>query len=92
MHIRRALLARLSDAAYDTIQSFHSDSAICFAIFLHHLPDLTSQHQPSVLLKALEVWLAHPLRLMDRERSLATISCVLSFSPPHRGCPILQPA
>lgn len=55
MQIRRALLAKLSDAAYDTVQSFHSDSAICFAIFLHYLPDLTSQHNSVTLLKALEV-------------------------------------
>lgn len=55
MQIRRALLAKLSDAAYDTVQSFHSDSAICFAIFLHYLPDLTSQHNSYTLLKALEV-------------------------------------
>ena len=55
MKVRRALLSTLSDAAYDTVQSFHSDSAVCFSIFLHHLPDLTSQHPPSVLLQAMEV-------------------------------------
>ena len=55
MKVRRALLSELSDAAYDTVQSFHSDSAVCFSIFLHHLPDLTSQHPPSVLLHAMEV-------------------------------------
>lgn len=55
MKVRRALLSTLSDAAYDTVQSFHSDSAVCFSIFLHHLPDLTSQHAPSVLLHAMEV-------------------------------------
>ena len=54
MKIRRMLLSNLSDAAYDTIQSFHSDSAICFAIFLHHLPDLTSQHSSHAQLKAME--------------------------------------
>ena len=55
MRIRRALLGTLSDAAYDTVQSFHSDSAVCFALFLHQLPDLTSLHPPHVLLRALEV-------------------------------------
>ncbi len=55
MKVRRALLSELSDAAYDTVQSFHSDSAVCFSIFLHHLPDLTSQHPPNVLLHAMEV-------------------------------------
>ena len=54
MRIRRALLATLSDAAYDTVQSFHSDSAVCFSLFLHQLPDLTSLHPPHVLLRALE--------------------------------------
>eukprot|EP00884_Botryococcus_braunii_P000756 jgi/Botrbrau1/10681/Bobra.139_2s0011.1 len=48
------LLATLSDAAYDTVQSFHSDSAVCFSIFLNCLPDLPSQHPPQVLLQALE--------------------------------------
>ena len=87
MHIRRALLARLSDAAYDTIQSFHSDSAICFAIFLHHLPDLTSQHQPSVLLKALEVRLAHPRHSTATSIASNHLLCAdkpaLSPSPPR---------
>jgi len=55
MKVRRALLSELSDTAYDTVQSFHSDSAVCFSIFLHHLPDLTSQHPPNVLLHAMEV-------------------------------------
>ncbi|KAK9917148.1 hypothetical protein WJX75_001304 [Coccomyxa subellipsoidea] len=58
MKIRRALLSVLSDAAYDTVQSFHSDSAVCFSVFLHHLPDLTSQHPPHVLLRAIEATFA----------------------------------
>lgn len=52
--IRRSLLARLSDAAYNTIQSFQSDSAVSFAVFLHHLPDLTAQLPPDVLLRAMQ--------------------------------------
>lgn len=55
MRVRRALLSVLSDAAYDTVQSFHSDSAVAFSIFLHHLPDLTQQQPPHVLLRAMEV-------------------------------------
>ena len=55
MKIRRALLATLADAAYDTVSSFHSDSAISFSIFLNHLPDLDSQQSPQVLLQAMEV-------------------------------------
>lgn len=55
MRIRRMLLSHLSDAAYDTIQSFHSDSAICFAIFLNFLPDLVSEHSSHTQLEAMEV-------------------------------------
>ena len=55
MKIRRALLSTLADAAYDTVSSFHSDSAISFSIFLNHLPDLESQQAPQVLLQAMEV-------------------------------------
>ena len=55
MKVRRALLAVLSDAAYDTVQSFHSDSAVAFSLFLRHLPDLAGQHPPHVLLRAMEV-------------------------------------
>jgi hypothetical protein len=53
--IKRALLAGLSDAAYNAIQSFHSDSAVSFALFLHHLPNMYSQQPPEVLLKAVQV-------------------------------------
>lgn len=58
MTVRRALVAGLSDAAYDAVQSFHSDSAVAFAVFLHHLPDLESRHPPVVLLAALQDTLA----------------------------------
>lgn len=53
--IKRRLLDQLSDAAYNSIQSFHSDSAVCFAVFLNHLPDLVQQQQPNVLLNAMQV-------------------------------------
>ncbi len=54
--VRRHLLAVLSDAAYNTVQSFHSDSAVCFALFLNELgPDLTVQQPPDVLLRAMQV-------------------------------------
>ncbi|DBB02245.1 TPA: hypothetical protein ACH3X3_011267 [Trebouxia sp. C0006] len=58
MKIRRALLSTLADAAYDTVSSFHSDSAISFSIFLNHLPDLNSQQTPQVLLQAMEATIA----------------------------------
>lgn len=53
--IKRRLLDQLSDAAYNSIQSFHSDSAVSFAVFLNHLPDLVQQQQPNVLLNAMQV-------------------------------------
>ncbi len=66
MKIRRKLLACLSDEAYDTVQSFHSDSAISFAIFLHHLPSLQKPQSPQGLLTAMQVyqsehsdWISH---------------------------------
>ena len=54
MDIRRTLLASLSDAAYNAVQSFHSDSAVSFAIFLHHLPDMDAPQSPAAVLKALQ--------------------------------------
>ena len=57
MAVRRALVSGLSDAAYDSIQSFHSDSSVAFAVFLHHLPDLDSPQPPAVLLTALQATL-----------------------------------
>lgn len=53
--IKRRLLDQLSDAAYNSIQSFHSDSAVSFAVFLNHLPDLVQHQQPNVLLNAMQV-------------------------------------
>lgn len=58
MKIRRALLSTLADAAYDTVSSFHSDSAVSFSIFLNHLPDLESQQTPQKLLQAMEATIA----------------------------------
>jgi hypothetical protein len=40
--------------AYNTIQSFHSDSAVCFALFLHHLPDMCNQLHPHALVTAMQ--------------------------------------
>jgi len=38
--VRRRLLAGLSLEAYNSCQSFHSDSAVCFAVFLNQLSDM----------------------------------------------------
>ena len=48
------LLAELSDAAYNTVQSFHSDSAVSFSIFLNALPDMCAHQPPDVLLRAMQ--------------------------------------
>lgn len=53
--IKRRLLEQLSDAAYNSIQSFHSDSAVSFAVFLNKLPDLVNQHTPDMLVTAMQV-------------------------------------
>lgn len=58
MKVRRAMLASLSDAAYNAVQSFHSDSAVAFALFLHHLSSLTAPLQPAQLLAAIEATVA----------------------------------
>lgn len=55
MGIRRAMLALLCNDAYETVQSFHSDSAVAFALFLHLLPDLQTELTPVQLLQAMEV-------------------------------------
>ena len=52
--IRRKLLEGLSEAAYDSVQSFHSDSAVSFALFLSFLPDMEAQQPPDVILMALQ--------------------------------------
>ena len=52
--IRRHLVASLSDKAYDAVQSFHSDSAISFALFLNFLPDTDKQLLPDAILRALQ--------------------------------------
>lgn len=82
--IRRSLLGLLSDAAYNTIQSFHSDSAVCFSLFLHHLPDLLQQQPPDILLKAMQVgssshWCNSPLPSNYRHGS--SIACYTALLP-----------
>lgn len=52
LEIRRKLLSELCDEAYNAIQSFHSDSAVSFAIFLHHLPSMTERQPPEAILRA----------------------------------------
>lgn len=65
MQVRRRLLAELSDAAYNAVQSFHSDSAVSFALFLNHLPDLHTQHPPDVLLACVQKTIATIRRIQQ---------------------------
>lgn len=53
-HVRRALLASLSAEAFDSVQSFHSNSAVASALFLNNLPDPRVQLQPAQILAAME--------------------------------------
>ena len=63
MAIRRELLAQLRDAAYNAVQSFHSDSAVSFALFLNHLPDLEAPQPPEAILRALQATIATITRI-----------------------------
>ena len=65
LEIRRKLLGVLSDAAYNTVQSFHSDSAVSFALFLHHLPNMTERQPAEVLLKAMQATIATISRIQE---------------------------
>ncbi|KAL6762357.1 nucleophile aminohydrolase, partial [Haematococcus lacustris] len=72
LQIKRALLSLLSDEAYNCIQSFHSDSAVSFALFLHHLPDMARQQPPEVLLQAMEATIATISALQQAQGITAT--------------------
>lgn len=57
--LRRKMLSLLSDVVYETVNSFHSDSCVCFALFLQRLydgtPDWnTRERSPSELLEHVE--------------------------------------
>lgn len=68
IQIRRELISGLSEAAFDAVPSFHSDSAIAFGIFLHFLPSLESKLEPNVLREAMErtvAWITNVVRKND---------------------------
>jgi glutamine amidotransferase len=77
LDIRRRLLAKLSDAAYNSVQSFSSDSAVCFAVFLDQLPNLTERQPPEVLLRAIQDTIATISRI-QAESGIVDIS-LLNF-------------
>ena len=49
LKVRRSLLSALREDIYNTCQSFHSDSAVCFAVFLNQLDDLETEYSPTEL-------------------------------------------
>lgn len=77
LEIRRRLLSELSDEAYNSVQSFHSDSAVSFALFLHHLPSMTERQPPETLLRALQATIATISRI-QKEAGVTDLS-LLNF-------------
>ena len=58
LDIRRQLINIMKDEAYNAVQSFHSDSAVSFGLFLHHLPDTRGRQTPEVMLRAVQATIA----------------------------------
>ena len=44
LKVRRILLGDMSEEVYNSCQSFHSDSAVCFAVFLNQLKDFETEY------------------------------------------------
>jgi len=77
LDIRRQLTAVMKDEAYNTVQSFHSDSAVSFGLFLHHLPDMNRRHSPEVMLRAVQATVSTITRI-QRENGIEGLS-LLNF-------------
>ena len=77
LDIRRQLTAVMKDEAYNTVQSFHSDSAVSFGLFLHHLPDMNRRHSPEVMLRAVQATVSTITRV-QRENGIKGLS-LLNF-------------
>jgi glutamine amidotransferase len=54
VQIRRKLLETLSDECYNRVESFHSDSAVCFAVFMHQLGCAKQPRTPNHLRLVME--------------------------------------
>jgi di- and tripeptidase/Cys-Gly metallodipeptidase DUG1 len=54
LKVRRILLADLREDVYNSCQSFHSDSAVCFAVFLDQLKDFETDYSPMELAHKME--------------------------------------
>ena len=71
---------------FNTVQSFHSDSAIAFALFLNNLPDLQSRLQPAQLLAAIEASLCSAI-----STSCAFLSILIPYRLQHEES-LMRPA
>lgn len=76
--IRRRLLSELSDDAYDAVPSFHSDSAVSFALFLSFLPNMSDTFPAEVLMRALQSVFELITRLQE-EAGVAGDCSLLNF-------------
>lgn len=77
LDIRRRLIAVMKDEAYNAVQSFHSDSAVSFGLFLHHLPDMNKRHSPEVMLRAVQATVSTITRI-QKENHIEGLS-LLNF-------------
>jgi len=82
--IKRAVIGELGPAAFDSVQSFHSDSAVTFALFLHHLgidagdDSLSRERAPKELLAAMEATIETLLRI-QREHGVGEELSLMNF-------------
>ena len=77
LDIRRQLIDVMKDEAYNSVQSFHSDSAVSFGLFLHHLPDMNRRHSPEVMLRAVQATVS-TITKIQRENGIDGLS-LLNF-------------
>ena len=97
--IKRHILADLDERAFDSVQSFHSDSAIAFALFLHHLGLPRDSHAPvarrpvAAVLTALEATIQHLLRLQAEHGidELSLMNFVVSDGSAVVACKFVWP-
>ena len=77
LDIRRQLIGLMKDEAYNAVQSFHSDSAVSFGLFLHHLPDMKQRQTPETLLRAVQATVS-TIRRVQEENGVEGVS-LLNF-------------
>ena len=77
LNIRRKILATLSEEAFNSVESFTSDSSICFSVFLDKLPNMEELHSPEVLLRAIHETIT-TIRSIQDEAGITGVS-LLNF-------------